>query len=160
MKGMYSFFNKEFFNKKYKLNFDNYPSLEGQVASISDDIAYNSHDLDDGLRANLFSFEDITKLPLIDESYNFIHRKYFSETKLIKQKHTLRLFFNNLVLDTINQTKCNLIKFFPKSLDSITVQDIGNCKHQIVSLSDRCAEDLNHIRAFLFEKCINDDRNI
>ncbi len=147
LKDMYSFSNKE-----YKFNLDNYPSLEGQVASISDDIAYNSHDLDDGLRANLFSFQDVTKLPLIDESFNFINRKYFNENQLIKQKHTLRLFFNNLVLDTINQTKCNLNRFFSKPLNSITVQDIRNCKHQIVTFSDSCAEDLNLIRAFLFEK--------
>ncbi len=147
MKSMYSFFNR-----KYKLDVDNFSSLEGQVASISDDIAYNSHDLDDGLRANLFSFEDVAKLPLIDKSYNLVNREYSNENNLIKQKHTLRLFFNNLVLDTIDQTKRNLKRFFSKPINSITVHDVRNCRYQIVTFSDGCAKELDYIRGFLFEK--------
>ena len=52
---------KNFF--KQKINFNNSPSLEAQIASISDDIAYNSHDLEDGLKANLFKLNDIKKIP-------------------------------------------------------------------------------------------------
>ena len=55
--------DKSFFNKK--INFNNFPSLESQVASISDDIAYNNHDLEDGLRAELFSISKFSKIPLI-----------------------------------------------------------------------------------------------
>ena len=56
---------KNFF--KQKINFNNSPSLEAQIASISDDIAYNSHDLEDGLKAKLFSINDLANLPVISE---------------------------------------------------------------------------------------------
>ena len=55
---------KNFF--KQKINFNNSPSLEAQIASISDDIAYNSHDLEDGLKANLFKLNDIKRIPILD----------------------------------------------------------------------------------------------
>ena len=66
MKGMYSFFNKEFFIKNIN-NLDNYQVWRVRLLLYLMILAYNSHDLDDGLRANLFSFQDITKLPLIDD---------------------------------------------------------------------------------------------
>ena len=50
---------------KKKINFQKSPSLEAQIASISDDIAYNSHDLEDGLRAQLFKLEDFKNLQLL-----------------------------------------------------------------------------------------------
>ena len=55
---------KNFF--KRKINFKTYPSLEAQISSISDDIAYNSHDLEDGLKANLFKIEELLSVPVLD----------------------------------------------------------------------------------------------
>ena len=55
---------KNFFKKK--INFQNSPSLEAQIASISDDIAYNRHDLEDGLRAKLFKLKDLKNLPILN----------------------------------------------------------------------------------------------
>ena len=52
---------------KNKINFKNQPSLEAQIASISDDIAYNSHDLEDGLKAKLFEIKDLRKIPLLSK---------------------------------------------------------------------------------------------
>ncbi len=140
------------FDKVLELDLDNSPSLEAQVASIADDIAYNSHDLDDGLRANLFKFEDIIVLPIIDEAYYFICTKYPKEGEEIKQKETLRLFFNNLVIDVIKQTQENLNTFFDKSVKSITPDDIKDCKRPVVSFSDNFFKDLNVVRSFLFER--------
>ena len=54
---------KNFFNNK--INFNTNPSLEAQIASISDDIAYNSHDLEDGLNAKLFTIQDISDIPIL-----------------------------------------------------------------------------------------------
>ena len=62
---------KNFFKKK--INFQNSPSLEAQIASISDDIAYNSHDLEDGLKTNLFTLEELKGIPVLkDIVVNFI----------------------------------------------------------------------------------------
>ena len=56
---------------KNKINFKKNPSLESQISSISDDIAYNSHDLEDGLKAKLFSIHDIKDIPVISDIINF-----------------------------------------------------------------------------------------
>ena len=56
---------KNFF--KNKINFFLSPSLEAQIASISDDIAYNSHDLEDGLKSNLLKLEDLKKIPILNK---------------------------------------------------------------------------------------------
>ena len=65
---------KNFFKKK--INFQNSPSLEAQIASISDDIAYNSHDLEDGLRAQLFKLKDLKNLPVLNSILKRHDRKF------------------------------------------------------------------------------------
>ena len=55
-------------NKIFPLDLNTYPSLEGQVANISDDIAYLTHDFDDGLREGLFTINDLRKIKIIDDN--------------------------------------------------------------------------------------------
>ena len=55
---------KNFFKNKIKFSLS--PSLEAQIASISDDIAYNSHDLEDGLKSNLFKLADLKNIPILN----------------------------------------------------------------------------------------------
>ena len=64
-------------SKKFELTKS--PSIEAQIAAISDDVAYNSHDLGDGLRAGFFNLSDIKSLPIIDEAYEFIDKKYIEK---------------------------------------------------------------------------------
>ena len=59
---------KNFFKKK--INFNKQPSLEAQISSLSDDIAYNSHDLEDGLKANLFNINDLKQIPILSDIIN------------------------------------------------------------------------------------------
>ena len=99
---------KNFF--KQKINFNDSPSLEAQIASISDDIAYNSHDLEDGLKANLFKLNNIKKIPilsvLIKKHINKI-RKYSYDIVL---KQIVREIIDEMVKDVILNTKKNIKK--------------------------------------------------
>ncbi len=76
-------------NKIKKINFYNQSSLEAQISALSDDIAYNNHDIDDGIRAGLFSIDDIKDLPIIGEiikkKIGSLEIKNYSETKLLDQ---------------------------------------------------------------------------
>jgi dGTPase len=88
---------KNFF--KNKINFYNSPSLEAQIASISDDIAYNSHDLEDGLRAKLFKLNDLKNLPIIKSILKKHNKKFkkFSQELVLRQ--IIRDIINEMVKD-------------------------------------------------------------
>ena len=99
---------KNFFKKK--INFQNSPSLEAQIASISDDIAYNSHDLEDGLRAQLFKLEDLNGIPVLNSILKRHNKKFekFSQDLVLRQ--VIREIINEMVKDIIINTKKNIKK--------------------------------------------------
>ena len=102
-----------------KIKFNNYPSLEAQVASISDDIAYNNHDLEDGLRAALFtiqSFNTILPIKSLITKHLKNNKKYRKEI-IINQ--IVRDLINLMVLDVINTSKKNLKKINPQNINDI-----------------------------------------
>jgi dGTPase len=143
--------NMHFFNKilkkdyfKGKINFNNFPSLEAQTASISDDIAYNNHDLEDGLRANLFTLNDLKSVPFISKIIDKHKKKekYFRREILINQ--LIRELINLMVLDVIDTTNTNLKKFKPK-----TIRDVYNNKQFIVDFSNEMKKAVSMIKIFL-----------
>ena len=121
---------KNFF--KNKINFYNSPSLEAQIASISDDIAYNSHDLEDGLRAKLFKLNDLKNLPIIKSILKKHNKKFkkFSQELVLRQ--IIRDIINEMVKDIILNTKTNIRKNKVKNIN-----DIYNSQHSIVCFSKK-----------------------
>ncbi len=135
---------KNFFKKK--INFSKNPSLEAQIASISDDVAYNSHDLEDGLREKLFSLKDLNDFNLISNIIKkFTTKKKIEDNLLFKQ--VVREIINLLVKDIISNTKKNLKN---KKINSI--KDIYNFNENLVCFSDEIAIFDNEIKKFLKEK--------
>ena len=106
-----------FFDKK--LNSKDSPSLEAQVAAISDDIAYNNHDLEDGLRAGLFTIQDISEIPFISKFVNKHKAKIKDYRKEIIISQIIRELINLMVLDVINATSQKLRKIKPKTIKDI-----------------------------------------
>ena len=108
---------KNFF--KNKIKFLNNTSLEAQIASISDDIAYNSHDLEDGLKSNLFQLNDLKNIPVLNKiifKHKKKHKKY-SIDLIIRQ--IIRNIINIMVSDVITTTKNNLKKNNIKNLKDV-----------------------------------------
>src|ERR1700716_3827289 len=64
------------YDRKHPLELDTYPGPEAQIAAHSDDIAYNNHDIDDGLRAGLFAVADLMELPLVGDMFSIVTQKY------------------------------------------------------------------------------------
>ena len=147
-----NFFNKILEKKIFqeKINFKKYPSLEAQVASISDDIAYNNHDLEDGLRANLFSLNDFSSIPFL---YKII-KKHKKKEKLYRREvlisQIIRELINLMVTDVIKSTENNLKKIKPK-----TIKDIYNCNQFIVDFSTDMKKIIILIKHFLKKNMYN-----
>ena len=134
--------HKNFF--KSKIDFSKFPSLEAQVAAISDDIAYNNHDLEDGLRAGLFSIEKFSSISFISKiiKKHLKKRKKFRKEVIINQ--IVRNLINLMVIDVINTTKKNLKKINPQ-----TINDIYKQNHLIVDFSDKMKIIDTQIKDFL-----------
>ena len=129
------------------LDLKTFPSLEAQVASISDDIAYMNHDLDDGFRAKLFNTKDLNKLNF----YKEIIKEYGLEPNNDRfKKELVRNLINKMVVDLIIQTEKNLQKIKPKN-----VNDIRNAGFNIASFSTKMKRNISEIRLFLNKRMYN-----
>ncbi|MBL4806003.1 MAG: deoxyguanosinetriphosphate triphosphohydrolase [Rhodobacteraceae bacterium] len=133
------------YNARHDLELGTYASAEAQVAALADDIAYNNHDLDDGLRAGLFEVDDLRDLPIVSDCFNEVDRKYPGIDKGRQRHEALRRVFGVMVEDVLTESKKRLAKAAPK-----TAQDIRDMSAPVVQFSDALFADLQQIRAFLF----------
>ena len=132
---------------KNKINFSSSPSLEAQIASISDDIAYNSHDLEDGLNSNLFKLKDLENIPVLKKIV-FKHNqkiKNFSIELIIRQ--IVRDIINEMVKDIIITTQKNIKRYKIKNLN-----DVYRTKNSIVEFSKEMKDFDKIIKKFLKRK--------
>ena len=139
---------KDFFSDK--IFFNRFPSLEAQVAAISDDIAYNNHDLEDGLRAGLFTIKKFSSIPFISKliSKHVKNLKNFRREIIISQ--IIRDLINLMVVDVINTANRNLKKSNPQSIKDIFKQD-----RLIVDFSDKMKRIDDQIKGFLNRNMYN-----
>jgi dGTPase len=140
-----SILGKNFF--KNKINYETSSSLEAQLSAISDDIAYNSHDLEDGLRANLYTINDLKNIPILSEIV--IKHKKFIESKGtdLVLRQVIRDTINEMVKDVIKNTKKNLKE---KKIKSIN--DIYRHKNLLVNFSKEMNKFDQKIKFFLRER--------
>ena len=129
---------------KNKINFNKFPSLEAQVAAISDDIAYNNHDLEDGLRANLFSFSKITSIAYISKLIKKHTKNLNKFRREIIISQIVRDLINLMVIDVINTTNKNL-----KAIKPQKINDIYNHNYLIVDFSKKMKSIDKQLKSFL-----------
>ena len=144
---------------KKKINFSASPSLEAQVASISDDIAYNSHDLEDGLKSNLFHLGDLENIPILNRIV-LKHKKKIKEYSIdLVIRQIVREIINEMVKDLIITTQKNIKKYKIKKLE-----DVYKSKHPIVAFSNQMKKFDDRIKRFLrrkmyYHKNVKDNTN-
>ena len=132
------------FANSYDLELNSFASAEAQVAAISDDIAYNNHDLDDGLRSGLLELEDLRDLPLVSDCFAEIEGKYPALDDRRKRHEAFRRVFGVMVEDVIAESGERLA-------GKQSPEDIRGSNIQAIAFSDELLSQLNVIRGFLYE---------
>ncbi|GGX58158.1 deoxyguanosinetriphosphate triphosphohydrolase-like protein [Litorimonas cladophorae] len=128
------------------LELSTFAGPEAQVAALADDIAYNNHDLDDGLSAGLFSVEDVCEVPFVGEMFADVRRRYpdISESRLIHE--AVRDMIGYMVADVLEETRRRLKAANPQSAN-----EIRNLDHAVVAFSDDFRAKEKPLRDFLFQ---------
>jgi dGTPase len=132
------------YDRIHPLELRSYASAEAQVAALSDDIAYHSHDLDDGLRAGLFSPDDVAHLPLVGAALIAARRASLDMPPPRLQHETIRRVIDSLVNDVIDESRRLLAQ-----LDPPDVAAIRHADHAVIAFSPEIAEASRVIREFL-----------
>jgi len=132
---------------KNKIKFKQQASLEAQISSISDDIAYNSHDLEDGLKANLFKLEELNSIPVLSEIIYQHKKKLKKFKKELVLRQIIRDIINEMVKDVIQNTKKNI-----KKENIHKLKDIQNNKYPVVFFSKKMRDFDLSIKEFLRAK--------
>ncbi len=129
-----------------RLELHTFAGPEAQVAAIADDIAYNNHDIDDGLRAGLFSIEDVSEVPFVGEAFKDVRRRYpdISENRCIHE--AVRDMIGLMIKDVLVETRSRLKDANPQSADGVRA-----LSYAVVSFSDSFRTKETPLRAFLME---------
>ena len=132
------------FNKSFDLDLKNYPSLEGQVGAVADDIAYNNHDIDDGFNAGFFTIDKLRELPFINTILTEFERQHPGCDDQLKIYAVTRNLIAQMIFDILRQTKENL------SLHNIkTDNDARYQKMLMVDFSQEMKNNIKLLRTFL-----------
>lgn len=135
------------FNAGYDLDLETYASAEAQVAAVADDVAYNHHDLHDGLRAGLFDEADLMALPITGPAFAEVDRKHPGLDATRRRHEALRRVFGAMVEDVIAIAENRLTAADPKS-----AQDIRDLGKPMIRFSKKMFMELKSIKSFLFTR--------
>ncbi|MDD3029425.1 MAG: deoxyguanosinetriphosphate triphosphohydrolase [Alphaproteobacteria bacterium] len=132
------------FSKKWDLELESHAAAEAQIAALSDDIAYNTHDADDGHYAKFFTLEELGELPLFGPSLKEIKERYTSVERQRLIYEAVRDVIGVLVNDVINTTQKILAEMQPQS-----AEDIRHAGRSVVTFSDAMIKNIDIIHQFL-----------
>lgn len=135
------------YNEAVDLELTGYASAEAQVAALADDIAYNNHDIDDGLRASLFTVEDMDELPLVGPMFRELLQRYpgLEQGRLIHE--AIRRLINAMVNDLLSETRSRIADSGVDSAEA--VRGLGA---PLVAFSDAMRQNDRALRDFLFAR--------
>jgi len=121
------------------------PSLEAQIANLADEIAYNNHDVDDGLRSGLITLDQLEEITLFRRHLDEVRRLYpdLTDRRLIHE--TVRRMINTLVTDLVAQTRANLAEHRPGDIDALRL-----CP-TLAAFSPALREEHLALKRFLFQ---------
>lgn len=135
----------EEFSDRHGLRLDTFASMEAQVAAIADDIAYNSHDIDDGLRAGLFSPEQVHALPLAGEALAAVTRRFPRAGRDVVIAGAVSEMTGMMIAAVLSETRRRLSLSEPVSGDAVRLADMP-----MVAFPEETAKAVDAVRDFLY----------
>ncbi|WP_142850349.1 deoxyguanosinetriphosphate triphosphohydrolase [Telmatospirillum sp. J64-1] len=129
----------------HDLELDTYPSAEAQVAALADDIAYNNHDIDDGLRAGLFRIEDLRDVPLVGPVFAEVRALYPEADASLQIHEAVRRLIGIMIMDCIEETRRRINEFGIQTAD-----DVRQLGRPLVAFSAEMRENDAALKKFLF----------
>lgn len=124
-----------------------FPCLEAQIANVADEIAYNNHDIDDGLKSGLLDLGDMREVKLWESRYQKVLKAYPDMAFNRKVRLTVKMLINDLVTDLINHTQAEIDK---RGLS--TFDDVKRGGQNVVGFSPTVREAVSELKKFLFKK--------
>lgn len=132
------------YDANHPLELASYAGLEAQIAALSDDVAYNSHDIDDGLRAGLFELEELRDLPLLSDLLQEIDRKWPNLERQRRIYELVRQLIGALVMDLTGETGRRL-----KAIGAASAADVRNAGRPMAAFSSEMESVVDALREFL-----------
>jgi dGTPase len=141
------------YSNVHDLELAQFASVEAQIAAVADDIAYNAHDIDDGLRAGLFKVIDLGDVPLAGPALGEVLKLYpdLDHNRIVHE--TVRRVISTMVKDVVTEAKSNIAKRHPKS-----ERDVRTAAHATVTFSPQMRENNRILQQFLTKQMYHHPR--
>jgi dGTPase len=134
----------------FPLGLDTWPSLEAQVAAIADDIAYDNHDIDDGLRAGILRLEELLDLPFVRRLWLAIEERHPGLDPVRQIKALVRDGIGTMVGDVLEETRRRV-----GEAGVATIDEIRGCRSALAGFTDAMAGEERALKTFLHDRLYN-----
>src|SRR5207237_2797420 len=134
-------------NAERDLELATWPSLEAQVAAIADDIAYDNHDIDDGLRSGLLDLRELIELPLVQRHWAAIGERHSGISTEKRQRALVRDMIGTMVSDVLAETQRRI-----RDSGVETIDDVRGARRALAGFSEPLAAEERELKRFLYDR--------